>query len=116
QPVTDAPSPESSMVYTRTLPADVASRLGRFEVALRCALPREGGRSGTLYIAAGETALVSVQDAVQVLAGQAGLTLDRIGLSREVDRRNSEAYFRTLVLNNRDVILIIDTSGRNRYG
>jgi diguanylate cyclase (GGDEF)-like protein/PAS domain S-box-containing protein len=113
--VASDPSSDASMVYIRTLPADVATRLGRFEVALRCALPREGGRSGTLYIAADDRTLVAMQDAAQVLAGQAGLTLDRIGLSREVDRRNSEAYFRTLVLNTADVILIVDHSDRIRY-
>ncbi len=79
-------------------------------MTLQCALPAEGGSSGTLYIAANETSLVALQEAAQVLAGQAGLTLQRIALSREIDRRNSEAYFRTLVLNTADVILVVDAT------
>ena len=33
----------------------------------------------------------------ETLAAQVALALERIALSREVTRRNSEAYFRTLV-------------------
>jgi diguanylate cyclase (GGDEF)-like protein/PAS domain S-box-containing protein len=107
--------PVTSMVYTRTLPPELQPRLGEFEVTLRAPLPTEGGRAGTLYIAAEETALVALQESAQVLAGQVGQTLQRIALSAEVDRRNSEAYFRTLVLNTADVILILDLADRVRY-
>jgi PAS domain S-box-containing protein len=108
-----------AMVYTRTLPAEVVEQLGGFEVTLRCPLAADGqpssGPLGALYVAADEIALVDLQDAAQVLATQAALAIERISLSAEIDRRNSEAYFRTLVLNTADVILIVDDDDRVRY-
>ena len=52
---------------------------------------------------------------LEVLAGQVALALERIALSHEVTRRNSETYFRTLVQNTSDVILIVDDEDRIRY-
>ena len=49
-----------------------------------------------------------------MLATQVALALERIALSEEVTRRNSETYFRTLVLNTSDVILIVDEENRIR--
>ena len=108
------------MLYTNTLDPDLLSRLGDFEVTLRCTLAVDGraphdGALGVLYIAADEVVLVALQEAAQVLATQAALALDRIKLSAEIDRRNSEAYFRTLVVNTADVILILDDGDRIRY-
>src|SRR5262249_38079049 len=65
--------------------------------------------------AADETLLTTLQESAQVLAGEAGLTLQRIALGTEIDRRNSEAYFRTLVLHAADVILILDDDDHIRY-
>jgi diguanylate cyclase (GGDEF)-like protein/PAS domain S-box-containing protein len=45
---------------------------------------------------------------LEVLTGQATLALGRIALTEEVNRRESEEYFRTLVQNTADVILIVD--------
>ncbi|MET0415556.1 MAG: sensor domain-containing phosphodiesterase, partial [Actinoplanes sp.] len=50
-----------------------------------------------------------------VLAGQAASMIDRIALNQEINRRDSEAYFRTLVLNAADVILIVDPADRVSY-
>jgi PAS domain S-box-containing protein len=119
--LTPAPdgAPGMAMVYTRTLEPGVAEYLGGFEVTLRSPLAASGGpdRShlGALYISAEEIALVDLQDAAQVLATQAALAIERISLSAEIDRRNSEAYFRTLVLNTADVILIVDDDDQVRY-
>ncbi len=110
-----AEAPPTAMVYTKTLPPETADRMREFEVTLRCALPAGRGSWGTLYIAASEASLVALQEAAQVLAAQAGLTLQRIALSREVDQRNSEAYFRTLVFSTADVILVVDAADRIRY-
>ena len=41
--------------------------------------------------------------------------IDRIALSREISRRDSEAYFRTLVLNATEVIVIVDDDNRITY-
>jgi PAS domain S-box-containing protein len=112
-------APGMAMLYTRTLQPEIAERLGGFEVALRSPLSGSGqpdpSHLGALYISAEELALVDLQDAAQVLANQAALAIERIRLSAEVDRRNSEAYFRTLVLNTADVILIVDDDDRVRY-
>jgi diguanylate cyclase (GGDEF)-like protein/PAS domain S-box-containing protein len=108
------------MTYTRSLPPDLAADLGEFEVTLRCPLATEdrpggGGRLGTLFVASDEISLVALQEAAQVLANQTAMALDRIALSRAIDQRNSEAYFRTLVLNTADVILIVDDDDRVLY-
>jgi PAS domain S-box-containing protein len=121
--VADAASPTAppamTMVYTRSLDPSVAASMGDFEITLRCPLAVEGrgrpGPVGALFVAAEEVDLVAVQESVQVLATQAAMAVERITLSAEIDRRNSEAYFRTLVLNTADVILIVDDDDRIRY-
>ncbi len=113
-------APAMAMVYTTALEPELSLRLGDFEVTLRCTLAADGRRTpggphGVLYISADETTLVALQEAAQVLATQAALAIERITLSAEIDRRNSEAYFRTLVVNTADVILILDDDDRIRY-
>ena len=116
----DVGPPGMGMTYTRSLGPRLAGELGDFEVTLRCPLATEdrpggGGRLGTLFVAADEVSLVALQEAAQVLANQAAMALDRIALTSEIDQRNSEAYFRTLVLNTADVILIVDDADRVQY-
>ncbi len=108
------------LLYTRDLDAELAGQLGDFEITLCCPLTlpeRQSGdpRVGTVFIAADEVALVALQGPVEVLASQAALALDRIALAGEINRRNSEAYFRTLVHNTADVILIVGDDNRIRY-
>jgi diguanylate cyclase (GGDEF)-like protein/PAS domain S-box-containing protein len=71
--------------------------------------------SGAFVVAAREADLLGVQATLEVLVTQAALALARIALAEEVNRRNSEAYFRTLVLNASEVILIIDAEDEVRY-
>src|SRR6202035_5244274 len=59
--------------------------------------------------------LAALSGTLEVLARQAALVVERVMLSREVIRRDSEAYFRTLVHDTSDVILIVDDDGRVRY-
>jgi PAS domain-containing protein len=74
---------------------------------LRC--PLSGRRvTGRLDIGAAD-------EAAQVPAGQAALALDGIAAGAEIVRRESETYFRTLVLNAADVIVILDDGNRVRY-
>jgi PAS domain S-box-containing protein len=109
-------APAMGMVYTTTLDRRLAVALGEFEVTLRCPVAVDGrGPLGFLYISADEITLVRLQEVAQVLATQAALALERIRLSAEIDRRNSEEYFRTLVVNTADVILILDDDDRIRY-
>jgi PAS domain-containing protein len=114
----DGVLPASTVIMeeTRNLPADIAARLPGHDLVLHCRLSVGERHVGRLYVAAGEKALVELQQAVPVLAGQAAGMIDHIGLNREIERRDGEAYFRTLVLNAADLILIVDDAGRVRYG
>jgi diguanylate cyclase (GGDEF)-like protein/PAS domain S-box-containing protein len=103
------------MRYTRSLPPTLATRLADFELALHCPLSVGRRHVGDLFVAADEIALVSLQDAVPVLAGQAASMVQTITLNREINRRDSEAYFRTLVLNAADVIVMVDGDNRITY-
>src|SRR5205823_4927252 len=70
---------------------------------------------GALIVAGDEHDLLVLHDALATLAAQTALALARVALAEEVNRRNSEAYFRTLVQNASDVILILDEDDRVRY-
>ncbi|GAA0905625.1 hypothetical protein GCM10009558_006400 [Virgisporangium aurantiacum] len=104
-----------SMRYTRSLPASAAAALGSFELTLHCPLSLGDRYVGDLYVAAGEAPLVDLQEAAPVLVGQAASILSTFALNREINRRDSEAYFRTLILNATDVILIVDAGGTVKY-
>jgi diguanylate cyclase (GGDEF)-like protein/PAS domain S-box-containing protein len=103
------------MRYTGDLDPATAAAVGDFDLVLHCPLVIGGGRVGELYVAADETALVRLQEAVRVLAGQAASMIGHIALNREIVRRDNEAYFRTLVLNAADVILIVGADDRIDY-
>ncbi|MFE1905768.1 aminotransferase class I/II-fold pyridoxal phosphate-dependent enzyme [Streptomyces gardneri] len=70
---------------------------------------------GALLLAGPEKKLSEIAGPAQSLASQAALALERFRLSEEVNRRTSEAYFRTLVHNTSDVILIVDDDDTVRY-
>jgi diguanylate cyclase (GGDEF)-like protein/PAS domain S-box-containing protein len=108
------------LVPTRNVDWAVAVRLTQFNTVLRTPLvlqdrPTGDPLVGVLHVGGPAWALLSLQRAMEVLASQVALALERIALSEEVNRRNSEAYFRTLVLNTSDVILILDDEDRLRY-
>ncbi|MDG4767771.1 EAL domain-containing protein [Solwaraspora sp. WMMD406] len=78
-------------------------------------VPGAGPRAGVLLVSA-ETAVLGVlRDAIEVLAGQAAMALERVRLGDEINRRDAEAYFRTLVQHSSDVILIVDDGDRIGY-
>ena len=108
------------LVHTREVDWAAAVRLSQFSMVLRCPLvlhdrPTGDPLVGVLNIGAPTWALLDLQQSIEVLATQVALALERIALSREVTRRNSETYFRTLVQNTSDVILIIDEQDRVHY-
>ncbi|MFG2334400.1 aminotransferase class I/II-fold pyridoxal phosphate-dependent enzyme [Streptomyces sp. NPDC048604] len=70
---------------------------------------------GVLLFTGPEKKIGQIARAAQSLASQAALAVERFGLSEEVSRRTSEAYFRTLVHNTSDVILIVDDDNTVRY-
>ena len=104
-------------------PTSMASRPARWTASRprwSCPLvptdrPTAGSSMGLLVVAAAEPVLFTLRGALEVLASQTALAVERVTLSQEVTRRNNEAYFRTLVQNAHDVILIVDDGGRIRY-
>ncbi|MEU8527329.1 MULTISPECIES: aminotransferase class I/II-fold pyridoxal phosphate-dependent enzyme [Streptomyces] len=70
---------------------------------------------GVLLLTGPEKKINEIAGPAQSLASQAALAIERFGLSEEVNRRTSEAYFRTLVHNTSDVILIVDDDNTVRY-
>ncbi|MFC0528018.1 putative bifunctional diguanylate cyclase/phosphodiesterase [Phytohabitans kaempferiae] len=108
------------VLRVRMLHPALAEQLGGFECAVMCPLvldsPAGGApRVGALIVSAEAGVLDSLRDALEVLAGQAALALQRIALSDEVNRRQSEAYFRTLVQSTADVILIVGDDDSIKY-
>ncbi|MFD8227357.1 putative bifunctional diguanylate cyclase/phosphodiesterase [Streptomyces massasporeus] len=108
------------LVPVAALGPEIADRLGDLPTALLCpmvqpARPAGGELPGALLAAGSERQLTEMRGSLELLASQAGLATERIALRREVIRRESEAYFRTLVHNASDVILIVDDDTTVRY-
>jgi diguanylate cyclase (GGDEF)-like protein/PAS domain S-box-containing protein len=70
---------------------------------------------GVLAVFGEERTLADLSATLEILAQQAALAVERVMLSQEVIRRGSEAYFRTLVQDTSDAILIIGDDGKVRY-
>jgi diguanylate cyclase (GGDEF)-like protein/PAS domain S-box-containing protein len=115
---TGLPTTGVHLAATGTLEVAAAARL-RFDTVAHSRLvvgdPPRHRDHGMLTIAALDTELAPLREALQVLAAQAAFALNRIALDQEIGRRNSEAYFRTLVQNTSDVILIVGEDGRIAY-
>ncbi|MBU2662448.1 EAL domain-containing protein [Actinoplanes bogorensis] len=114
------PGTTARIVPTRDVDWAVSVRLDHFPMTLVCPLvltdrPTGDPLLGVLHVAAAMPALAGLVRSIEVLASQAALALERIGLSQEVIRRNSETYFRTLVQKTSDVILIVDEDDRIQY-
>jgi diguanylate cyclase (GGDEF)-like protein/PAS domain S-box-containing protein len=110
----------ATLVATRDLDWAAATRMNQFNMVLRCPLvlqdrPAGDPLVGVLHVGGPTWALLGLQRSLEVLASQVALALERIELSSEVAQRNSETYFRTLVLNTSDVIAIVDDDDRLRY-
>lgn len=70
---------------------------------------------GALVLTARRDLLATTRDALEVLAGQAALALDRIMLVEAVGRRDSDQYLRTVISNTADLMMVIDEDQRIRY-
>ncbi|WP_436522705.1 PAS domain S-box protein [Actinoplanes sp. HUAS TT8] len=70
---------------------------------------------GALIITGRRTDLLAGHDALEVLAGQAALALDRITLVEAVGRRDSDLYLRAVIRNTADLMAVIDVDQRIRY-
>ena len=70
---------------------------------------------GVLAVFGEHRILADLTTTLEILARQVALAVERVMLSQEVIRQGSEAYFRTLVQDTSDVILIIGDDGEVRY-
>ncbi|MFI7544957.1 PAS domain S-box protein [Actinoplanes sp. NPDC049599] len=70
---------------------------------------------GALVLAGRRDMLTISRDALEVLAGQAALALDRISLVEAVGRRDSDLYLRAVIRNTADIMLVIDDDQQIRY-
>ncbi|MER6361954.1 EAL domain-containing protein [Kitasatospora sp. NPDC001527] len=110
---------------TRLLPvgdigSGLAARLDGMPNALLCPLtlaerPSGDPLIGALIVTGTEQELTSLWGSLEILAAQAALAVERVMLSQEITRRDSEAYFRTLVQSANDVILILNGDDSVRY-
>ncbi|AVV45729.1 EAL domain-containing protein [Streptomyces sp. ID05-04B] len=108
------------MVPVAALAPDITERLGGLPMALLCPLvqparPAGGELSGVLVTAGAERQLTEIRDSLGILASHAGLATERLALRQEIIHKESEAYFRTLVHNASDVILIVNEDTTVRY-
>ncbi|WP_142214921.1 aminotransferase class I/II-fold pyridoxal phosphate-dependent enzyme [Streptomyces sp. SLBN-118] len=111
---------ETQVVGVEDLGESAASELGDLPYALLCPLsfpdrPTGDSLVGALVVAGPERSLAELRGSFETLASQVALAVERVALDKEVNRRNSEAYFRTLVHNASDVILILDDDNTIKY-
>ena len=112
-PVPGQTSMGAQMRYATTLSPMLSGELPAYELALVCPLPNRepsgpASISTVVVLSDDEDGLAAMTGPMEVLSAQAALALERITLTTEVNRRKSEEYFRTLVQNTADVILIVD--------
>ncbi|MGW6472246.1 aminotransferase class I/II-fold pyridoxal phosphate-dependent enzyme [Streptomyces nigra] len=107
------------LVTTDTLEPEIAARLDGLSSALVCPMvPPDrpaGDIPGVLVVAGPPGRLNETRSSLEILASHAGLAKERVVLRQEIIRRESEAYFRTLVRNASDVILILEDDDVIRY-
>jgi PAS domain-containing protein len=110
----------SRLTHVRALHPDLADRLGGFDELLVCPfVPDQFGAGthaiGSLSVAADGRVLAAARDAVEVLATQATLALERILLTAAMNRRDSERYLHSVVEHTSGVVLVVDDTERIRY-
>jgi diguanylate cyclase (GGDEF)-like protein/PAS domain S-box-containing protein len=94
--------------------------VGAAEGALLCPLmlkdrPTGDPHIGVLCVYGLKPVLAELSPALEILAGQAALAVERVTLTQEVIRQRGQALFRTLVRNTSDAILIIGDDGVVAY-
>ncbi|WP_406206143.1 EAL domain-containing protein [Kitasatospora sp. NBC_01560] len=111
---------ETRLISVEDIGTDLAIRFDGMPSALLCPLtlaerPSGDPLIGALIVTGTEQELTSLWSSLEILAAQAALAVERVMLSRELTRRNSEVYFRTLVQSASDVILILNADDGVRY-
>ncbi|NMO52786.1 EAL domain-containing protein [Actinoplanes sp. TBRC 11911] len=108
-------APGIALMAAAEVPAELPVRDFDHFLYATVPLPGAGGRLAHGVLGARTTVLRDLLPPFEQLLTQVQVVLDRIGLTGEVNRRDSEAYFRTLIQNASDVILIIADDDTIRY-
>ena len=77
--------------------------------------PSGDSRIGVLAVFGEQRILADLSATMDILAHQVALAAEQIMLRREVMRQGNEAYFRTLVQDTSDAVLIVGDDGKIRY-
>jgi PAS domain-containing protein len=114
------PGRRTRLVSARAVHPGLRDAVGGFPAVLVCPLvldrsSADDPRTGALVVAAHERVLAASQDAVEVLAAQATLALERIALTVAVQRRDRQEYLDAVVAHTADAVLVVDDDGRVRY-
>ncbi|MDR7280847.1 PAS domain S-box protein [Catenuloplanes atrovinosus] len=116
---TPAAARRTRLLRTQALHPALADQLGGLPGTLVCPLVLDDSagppRVGALFVAADRPVLAALQDSIEVVAVQATLALERIFLTDEVNRRESDQYVSAVVQNTSDVVVIVDEADRIRY-
>jgi diguanylate cyclase (GGDEF)-like protein/PAS domain S-box-containing protein len=108
--------PEDGEYHLVTLEGgDAAGEAGPGSLHVSLRVPGPPDRHVEIRLSAPEATLRTVRPAVRALFAQVDVVVQRIALAGEISRRDSEAYFRTLVQSASDVILIVGDDDRVRY-
>ncbi|NLU66144.1 aminotransferase class I/II-fold pyridoxal phosphate-dependent enzyme [Streptomyces sp. HNM0574] len=113
-----APPPRTRLLPRTALDPELTGPLDGLPTVLVCPMvrpDRPDRPAGLLLVAGPERHLAETRHSLEILASHAGLAAERIALRQEIIRQESEAYFRTLVRNASDVILIVDDDDTVRY-
>jgi diguanylate cyclase (GGDEF)-like protein/PAS domain S-box-containing protein len=107
------------VVPSAPAPDDAPPAAG-FEGGLLCPLTLKDRAAGDPFIGllgifGDRRTLGDLSAALEILAGQAALAVERVELTQQVVRQRGEALFRTLVQDTSDVILIVGDDHRVRY-
>ncbi|HEX5202715.1 MAG TPA: EAL domain-containing protein [Actinoplanes sp.] len=103
------------MVTAAELPPGVPAHGYDAFIVGQMPLPGEPPRQSLGVLAAAPEVLADLTDPLEALFAQVEVVLQRIVLTGEVNRRDSEAWFRTLIQNASDVILIVTDDNEIRY-
>jgi diguanylate cyclase (GGDEF)-like protein/PAS domain S-box-containing protein len=95
------------MITADRLPAGVPAHGFDHFLYATLPLPGDATRLGSAILGAPPAVLRELTPSIEALFHQIAAVVERIGLTGEVNRRDSEAYFRTLIQNASDVILIV---------
>jgi diguanylate cyclase (GGDEF)-like protein/PAS domain S-box-containing protein len=103
-----------------SLPPQAAAIVLRYDWMLLCPLtpgarPSRDPLIGVLAVFGQQRTLARLAATLEILAHQVALAMERIMLREKVIRQGNEAYFRTLVQDTSDVILIVDDDGKVKY-